>query len=148
MKQLTLEAFLNDLAWSDNMRHVLRIKADRDDLRALSANLRDGRLVAAAYTQLPDDWPDDTVAIWCKRPLQDNEMGKSKTMQAVDLVLNEGLTVYAAAKKIGVNQSAVHRALQRRGDKEICPCCGQVIREGFSLDQSKVKTPGRRSASS
>lgn len=138
MKQLSLEAFLNDLTWSDNMRHVLRIRADRDDLLALSATVRDGRLVAEAWTVMPADWPDDTVAVWCKRPLRDNEMGKSKTMQAVDLVLNEGLTVYAAAKRIGVNQSAVHRALQRRDDKEICPCCQQVLREGFTVDWSKI----------
>jgi transposase-like protein len=50
-------------------------------------------------------------------------------MQAIDLVLDEGLTVYAAARQIGVNESAVHRAMDRRKDKEICPCCNQVIRQ-------------------
>lgn len=65
-------------------------------------------------------------------------MAKSKTMQALDLVLIDGMTAYAAAKKVGINASAVSRALARREDKKICPCCGQVVREGF-----KVKVPSR-----
>ena len=65
-------------------------------------------------------------------------MAKSKTMQALDMVLIDGMTAYAAAKKVGINPSAVTRAIQRREDKKICPCCGQVVREGF-----KVKVPSR-----
>ena len=150
MKQLTLDQFLYDLSWSDNVRHKLRVTADRDDLRYLVAWDNAGKLSASAYTAKPDAWPDTVVAIWCKRPLPDPadpDVTKSKTMQAVELVLDQGLTVYAAAKQVGINQSAVHRALQRREDREICPCCGQVVREGFSIDPSVLKDRARRSAS-
>lgn len=150
MKTLTLDQFLYDLPWSDNVRHQLRVTADRDDLLALAATRRDGRYVASAFTKWPQTWGDDVVAIWCKRPLPasaDPDVTKSKTMQAVELVLDQGMTVYAAAKQIGINQSAVHRALQRREDREICPCCGQVVREGFSIDPSVLKDRVRRSAS-
>lgn len=148
MKQLTLDQFLANLSWSDNVRQKLRAMADRDDLMCLVAWDNAGKLSASAYTSKPDAWPDTAVAVWCKRPLPEVDLTKSKTMQALDLVLDQGLTVYAAAKKIGVNQSAVHRALQRREDREICPCCGQIVREGFSVDSSALKGPARRPASS
>ena len=146
MNHLTLDQFL-DLAWSDNVRHVLRVRADRDDVLAFTASRTGDKLTAQAWTQWPPAWPSDVVAIWCKRPLPDTALAKSKTMQAVELVLDQGLTVYAAAKQIGINQSAVHRALQRREDKDVCPCCGQVVREGFSIDPSVLKDRARRSAS-
>lgn len=66
-------------------------------------------------------------------------MAKSKTMKALDLVLIDGMTAYAAAKEVGINASAVSRALARREDKTICPCCGQVVREGFKVDRSVLK---------
>jgi hypothetical protein len=135
MTPLPLESFLVDLPWSDNLRHVLRVTADRDNVKAITAHRKEGKLTAQAWTRLPRQWPDEVEALWVRpRP------GRSKTMQAVDLVLKDGLTVYAAAKKIGVNQSAVHRAIQRRDDREICPCCGQVVRDGYA-----VKIPRSRS---
>lgn len=70
------------------------------------------------------------------------DMPKSKTMQAVALV-EAGMSAYAAAKKLGINPSAVSRALSRREDKTICPCCGQVVREGFKVDRAVVKAPSR-----
>lgn len=124
MKKLNLAEFLEDLSWSDNVRHKLRIVADRDDLYALSATDVEGKLTAQAWTKWPDEWPENTVAVWCKR-----SMSKSKTMQAVDLVLDTGMSVYSAAKQIGVNPSAVHRAIARRDNRAICSCCGQVIRK-------------------
>jgi predicted transcriptional regulator len=63
---------------------------------------------------------------------------KSKTMQALDLV-KEGMSAYAAAKQLGISQTAISRALSRREDKEICPCCGQVVREGFKVNKSILK---------
>jgi len=142
MNHLTFDQFL-DLPWSDNLRHVLRIKADRDDLLAITATQVDGRMTAQVWTRWPEEWPPGVVALWCKRPLPDTDVAQSKTMQAVSLVLDEGLTVYAAAKQVGINQSAVHRALQRREGKQTCPCCGQVVREGFT-----VKNPAAPPASS
>ena len=61
---------------------------------------------------------------------------KSKTMQALDLVLIEGLSQYAAAQKMGVTTAAVSRAFTRRKDKTLCPYCGQVLRKGYSIDKS------------
>ena len=52
-------------------------------------------------------------------------------MMAIDLVENDSMTVYAAAKALGINQSAVHRAIKRREDKDVCPSCNQVIRTQF-----------------
>lgn len=146
MNRLTLNQFL-DLAWSDNVRHVLRVKADRDDLLALTASRTGDKLTAQAWTKWPPAWPSDIVAIWFKYAPPGSDAAKSKTMQAVDLVLDQGLTAYAAAKQIGINQSAVHRALARREGKETCPCCGQVLREGFSIDPSVLKSPSRGPAS-
>lgn len=70
---------------------------------------------------------------------------KSKTMQALDLV-KEGMSAYAAAKQLGISQTAISRALSRREDKEICPCCGQVVREGYSVDKAKLKKTGANRA--
>jgi hypothetical protein len=141
MKSVTLDDFLYGQPWSDNMRHVLRVKADRDDLIALTAHQVDGRLTAQAWTVQPKDLPDGTVVIWYKKSPESSEVPKSKTMQAVELVLEQGMTVYAAAKQVGVGQSVVHRALARREDKNLCPCCGQVVREGFAVNPDVLKDP-------
>lgn len=138
MRPMPFNVFL-DLGFSDNLRHVLRVTADRDNVMALSAHEKNGKVSAQAWEALPEEWPGGTLGIWIK----ECKPKRSRTMQAVDLVLDEGLTVYAAAKAVKVHQSAVHRALNRRGDKEICPCCKQVIREGFD-----VKIPDQHSASS
>lgn len=138
MTPLNFDDFL-DLGFSDNLRHVLRVTADRDNVMALSAHDKNGKLSAQAWVSLPEVWPDGTLGIW----LKECKPKRSRTMQAVDLVLNEGLSVYAAAKAVNVHQSAVHRALARRNDKQICPCCGQVLREGYS-----VRIPRSNSASS
>jgi hypothetical protein len=124
MNNLSLESFL-DLAWTDNVRHKLRVMSDRDDLRYLVAWDNAGKLSCSAFTSKPATWPDKSVAIWSKRV---DDASKSRTMQAVDLVLDDGMTVYSASKQAGVNESAVHRALTRRKDRKICACCGQVIR--------------------
>jgi hypothetical protein len=111
--------------WTDNVRHKLRVVADRDDVRFLVSHLVDGKLTAVVFTEKPDVWPDNLVGVWSKRG---DDAPKSKTMKALDLVLDDGLTAYAAAKQVGINQSAVHRALKRREGKDLCPTCGQVIR--------------------
>ena len=133
MKLLSLDDFLYNLSWSDNVRHKLRVTSDRDDLRYLVAWDNAGKMSCSAFTEKPNDWPDNTIAIWSKRgdDPRPSAGGQaiSKTMQAVALVLDEGMTVYAAAKQVGVNDSAVHRALKRREGKPICECCGQVIRD-------------------
>ena len=128
MSPMPFNVFL-DLGFTDNLRRILQVTADRDNVMALSAHDKNGKVSAQAWEALPEEWPSETIGIWIK----ECKPKRSRTMQAVDLVLDEGLTVYAAAKAVNVHQSAVHRALNRRGDKEICPCCAQVIREGFGV---------------
>ena len=129
MKVLDFDKFLYDIPWSDNVRHKLRVMADRDDLRYLVAWDNSGQPSCSAFTGKPDAWPDTAFAIWSKRGDDPTVATVSKTMQALALVLDEGMTVYAAAKQVGVHESAVHRAIKRREGKEICPHCNPVIRD-------------------
>lgn len=65
-------------------------------------------------------------------------MEKSKTQQALDLV-RQGMTPYAAAQQAGVSPSVVYVAIKRQQDKTLCPCCGQVVREGFQINHDVLK---------
>lgn len=136
MKKLNIAEFLEDLSWSDTVRHKLRIMADRDDLLALSAHHKDGKLTATAWTSWPRKWPAGTIAIWCKRPMPDRTL--SKTQQALELV-RQGANPHAAAAQLGITATAVYRAFKRSEGKQICPCCGQVVRDGFKV-QSDAPT--------
>ncbi len=140
-----LESFLA-LPWSPGVREKLRERASHPDTQAIAAWDNNGRLVASAYTTLPIQWPESLVAIWRKQTFQLPDPVKSKTMQALDLILQEGMTPFAAAKQAGVHASAVYRALERQQQKPICPCCGQVVREGFEVDRSVLKDPSAGSA--
>ena len=147
MIDLTLDEFLDGLPWSPSIKSKLRAAMDNDDVVALSAHeKRSGELSARAWGAIPDPWPDGTTAVYRKPAVAiDAAPEKSRTMQAVDLVVNSGLTVYAASKQVKVDAAAVHRALARREGRDICPCCGQVVREGFAVDRTVLKTGGRRS---
>lgn len=126
MTPATLAQFL-DLDWSDNVRHKLRVMADRDDLKHLVASYVDKKLTASAFTETPEEWPLNAV-VWTKAP----KAGLSKTMQAIQLIDDEGFTAYAAAKRLGISAAAITRAQQRRAGKNVCPCCNQVIRSAAS----------------
>ena len=143
MKDLTLEAFLT-LGWSDSLKAKLADMATRPDVQYLVAWDNAGKVSASAFTEEPDEWPDTAMAIWRRNPLPtDQAMPKSKTQQAVDLVLRDGLNPNTAAKQLGIHPSAVYRALTRATNKPICPCCGQVVREGFAVDPNVLKDPSR-----
>jgi hypothetical protein len=126
MTPATLAQFL-DLDWSDNVRHKLRVMADRDDIKHLVASYVDKKLTASVFTETPDEWPLNAV-VWTKAP----KAGLSKTMQALQLIDDEGFTAYAAAKRLGISAAAITRAQQRRVGKAVCTCCGQVIRSAVS----------------
>lgn len=64
----------------------------------------------------------------------------SKTQQALALV-REGKSVKQAAIEAGVADATVYIALNRLKGKEQCPCCGQVVREGFEIDRSVLNIP-------
>ena len=140
MKQLTLDEFITQ--FPPTLHDKLRETAQRPDVAALArVEGDDGRFIAQAFTQVPKIWSQDVQSIYCLEVLtsEENEL-KSKTMQALDLVLNQGLSQYAAAAKLGISTAAVSRALSRREDKTLCPCCQQVVREGYAIDKTVFKT--------
>lgn len=139
MKLVNFREFTEDYAWSEAVRYKLQTMVLREDLKYLVAWNNAGKLSAAAYTGRPLDWPDDIIAVWAKDGDDPFAETKSKTMQAVDLVLKDGYTAYAAAKEVGINASAVHRALKRREERLICPCCNQVVQEGFYINREVLK---------
>ena len=51
---------------------------------------------------------------------------EGRTATACRLVLVDGLTAYAAAAQVGVNESAVSRAANRLRGLRTCPTCGQA----------------------
>ena len=130
MKHQTLDEFLQTNGWSENLKNKLRETAEKPELKYLVAWDNIGQMSASAYTAKPDEWPETAVAVWSKDKDLDPAT-KSRTMLAVDLVEKENYSVYAAAKALGINQSAIHRAIKRREDKDICPHCNQVIRNQF-----------------
>lgn len=68
-------------------------------------------------------------------------MALSKTQQALKLVA-QGVAVKAAAEQSGIAESTLRVAMGRTKGKEQCPCCGQVVREGFEIDTSVLKDAG------
>lgn len=130
MKHQTLDEFLQTNGWSENLKNKLRETAEKPELKYLVAWDNIGQMSASAYTAKPDEWPETAVAVWSKDKDLDPAT-KSRTMLAVDLVEKENYSVYGAAKALGINQSAIHRAIKRREDKDICPHCNQVIRNQF-----------------
>jgi hypothetical protein len=142
MKELTLNQFINALGWTPAMQDKLLAFTDRDDIKYLVAWQNAGKLSASAFTDVPDEWPDNAIAVWKKfkdveSPVNE-PISSSKTMQALALV-DQGLSRYAAAKQVGISESAVHRAFHRRKDKPICPCCNQVVPDAFSINRFVLK---------
>lgn len=65
--------------------------------------------------------------------------GLSKTQQALALMDSEGIGASEAARRLGIAAGTVLSAVMRMKGKDICPCCGQVVREGFEIDRSVLK---------
>jgi hypothetical protein len=61
----------------------------------------------------------------------------SKTQIAVARVL-AGEKAPTVGKELGISATAIYSAIKRRKDKTLCPCCGQVVREGFVLNKKAV----------
>jgi len=131
--------FIDNYSWPDVVKHKLRAMVLREDLKYLVAWDNAGKLSASAYTGRPIDWPDKIIAVWAKDGDDPFAEVKSKTMQALDLITNSGISAYAAAKEVGIHASAVHRALKRREEKTICPCCNQVVQEGFFINKEALR---------
>lgn len=70
------------------------------------------------------------------------DMDMSKTQDALRLMREKGLTPYAAAKEAGITPTTLYAAIKREESKtakELCPCCGQVVREGFEINRDVLK---------
>ena len=65
-------------------------------------------------------------------------MALSKTQQALAYVA-QGMKIKDAADKAEVAESTLRMAIGRQRGKEVCPCCHQVVREGFEIDRSVLK---------
>lgn len=65
-------------------------------------------------------------------------MALSKTQQALKLVA-QGIAVKVAADQAGIAESTLRVAMGRTKGKEQCPCCGQVVREGFEINRDVLK---------
>lgn len=65
-------------------------------------------------------------------------MALSKTQQALKLVA-QGVAVKVAAEQSGIAESTIRVAMGRTKGKELCPCCGQVVREGFEINRDVLK---------
>jgi len=65
----------------------------------------------------------------------------SRTQQALALMASEGIGATEAAKRVGIAPGTVLSAVMRMKGKEVCPCCGQVVREGFEVNRSALKDP-------
>lgn len=73
-----------------------------------------------------------------KQTKSENQMALSKTQQAL-AYLQEGMSPKEAAEKAGVAESTLRVAMGKRTGKTICPCCGQVVREGFEINPGLVR---------
>lgn len=62
----------------------------------------------------------------------------SNTQKALALV-KAGRSVKEAAAEVGIAEGTIYVALNRIKGKELCPCCNQVVREGFEIDRSVLK---------
>lgn len=65
-------------------------------------------------------------------------MALSKTQQALRYV-SEGMSVREAAVRAGIAESTLRMAIGRTKGKEQCPCCGQVVRDGFEINREVLK---------
>lgn len=63
----------------------------------------------------------------------------SKTQQALALMNTDGISASEAARRMGIKSGTVLSAVMRTRGKEQCPCCGQVVREGFEINHNVLK---------
>lgn len=113
MHRVPFETFLA-LGWSESMRHRLADFAVDPEVACLTAVDSGGRLVAQRWNDLPDPLPAGTIAYWARQ----EGARRSRTAEAVLLVLRDGLKPYAAARQAGVSSQAVYRALKGRRSAE------------------------------
>lgn len=65
-------------------------------------------------------------------------MAISRTMQAVRRV-QAGEAVREVARDLDISESAIYAQIKREQGLTRCPCCGQVVREGYKIDRTVLK---------
>lgn len=101
---------------------------------AVYENLEGRRRAVPVNHKLPPQTTDGyaLLGVYHKPAL---ETTLTRTMAALDYLRDHpDETPYAVAKKYGITPGAVYKARKRREGKVICPCCGQVVREGFVIE--------------
>lgn len=66
-------------------------------------------------------------------------MAISRTAQAVRRV-RSGETVRSVARDIGISEAAVYAQIKREEGLKRCPCCGQVLKEGFKVRKDVLRS--------
>ena len=128
--KLTQQEFI-DLPWTEKKRQRIKEIIDCSNFLVLTAIHRDNDLKLFAFEELPESFDDDTVGLFYLPEV--SLKGLSRTQKAIRLVTKKGYSVNKASKLIGINHAAVFKALKRRENKEVCPSCNQVVREGFTV---------------
>ena len=137
VQEVSAAEFLS-LKLSTTVRNKLKaIFEDSNYYGVLAVNDK-GKIKAIALEEEPEEYPDNTIAIAKIRVKSKAMSAKSKTAKAIDLIEN-GMTPYAAAKKLAIGHAAGYTALARRKNKRICPCCKQVVREGYRINRKVLK---------
>lgn len=68
----------------------------------------------------------------------------SKTAEAVRRIQSakaagKPLSVQVVARELEISAAAIYAQLKREEGLQRCPCCGQVVREGYQIDQAVLK---------
>ena len=63
----------------------------------------------------------------------------SKTQQALALMTSENIGASEAARRVGISPGTVLSAVMRMKGKELCPCCGQIVRDGFEINRDVLR---------
>ena len=77
-------------------------------------------------------------------------MAISKTSKAiqkytVQLAKDGKASIQEIAREFEISAAAIYAQLKRERDLTRCPCCGQVVKEGFKIDRTVLK-PGVKNA--
>lgn len=100
----------------------------QDDIRALVFGPGCAYRDEAAAIRVCGERGFEVTHVWNRHVLPDPVHAGSKTALALAAMTNDPkLTPNAAAKRAGINASAVYRALKRREERGVCSCCGRAL---------------------
>jgi hypothetical protein len=65
-------------------------------------------------------------------------MKTSRIKEAIARV-EEGERISVVARELEMSTSAIYAERKRIASREVCPCCGQVVRKGFEINKEALK---------